>query len=609
MNTLADYGDESDDESPRRRSFNMGQSNGLGEVPSSTHSQENTSVHSPKTRRDSDYSPRPRRDSDAMFDDTDTMFDEPRRYSSFSDNSEHSENTEFREPPPPKRKEYHSPSPSLPTPTSKIPQVSSGVSLVSYGAEDKEDAFERADRAAEKASSLTSPPSGIIEPRPPERISQQSDTDDENERLIDMALEDGRNAMKQIEDGSSTGSGGWTPRPYDTSPFHGMDQETDTKRIETPPHQDVTIPLPPTTECDPELVSDVHLSEWCENLGYVGLWVTKSLRINDCVLMSDLPSSSSCHRARQLLRSATHPKTFSYIDQLTTYIRNNVILHEPGRFLIIPKPYGVSCVGTPHEDGGVFESSVYNRKVTDTLPVRKLVDESVTISDCIFGLARLFNEPNLSFCTGLKRYLSGAIVLPANSVDFENVKKSIKAILISSPPRISGSIYGYATFQSSGNFSEYIFVEKRAERRARMGKFAIAGSMDWKVLAEGYGCSLVEFTVNKFARHLPRVMFSHMLCPILGDEIYGNRLIDIDGKIATVQPKDLRRAKGRRIFPRFGWVIGRPRSEQDFADLYANTPPPPHFLAMVEALGMSKALMKYFHENNEDKVIGGDERF
>uniref|UniRef100_A0A0K0DM61 Focal_AT domain-containing protein n=1 Tax=Angiostrongylus cantonensis TaxID=6313 RepID=A0A0K0DM61_ANGCA len=122
MNTLADYGDESDEESPRRRSFNVEQSNGLGEVPSSTHSQENTSVHSPKARRDSDYSPRPRRDSDAMFDDTDTMFDEPRRYSSFSDNSEHSENTEFREPPPPKRKEYHSPSPSLPTPTSKIPQ-------------------------------------------------------------------------------------------------------------------------------------------------------------------------------------------------------------------------------------------------------------------------------------------------------------------------------------------------------------------------------------------------------------------------------------------------------------------------------------------------------
>ncbi|KAJ1351543.1 hypothetical protein KIN20_007576 [Parelaphostrongylus tenuis] len=226
------------------------------EAPSSATSQEtqeNTSVHSTKARRDSDYSPRPRRDSDAMFDDTDTMFDEPRRYSSFSD-SERSENTEFREPPPPKRKDNHSPSPSLPTPTSKIPQASSVVSLVSYGAEDKEDAFERADRAAEKASSLHSPPSGIIEPRPPERVSQQSDTDDENERLIDMALEDGRNAMKQIEDGSSTGSGGWTPRPYDSSPLHGMEQETENKRVETPPHQDVTIPPAPTAECDPDLV-------------------------------------------------------------------------------------------------------------------------------------------------------------------------------------------------------------------------------------------------------------------------------------------------------------------------------------------------------------------
>lgn len=29
-------------------------------------------------------------------------------------------------------------------------------------------------------------------------LSQESDTDDENERLIDMALEDGRNALKQV---------------------------------------------------------------------------------------------------------------------------------------------------------------------------------------------------------------------------------------------------------------------------------------------------------------------------------------------------------------------------------------------------------------------------
>ncbi|EYC03639.1 hypothetical protein Y032_0092g2533 [Ancylostoma ceylanicum] len=183
---------------------------------------------------------------------SDAMFDEPRRYSSFSDRSDRSDGTEFREPPPPKRKVDHSPSPSLPTPTNKLPQVSSAVSLVSYGGGDdeKEDAFERADRAAENVSRPASPPSGMVEPRPPER---ESDTDDENERLIDMALEDGRNAMKQIEDGGSTGSGGWTPRPYD-SPLHGVDHEIDPKRVDTPPHQEVSIPPAPTTECDPELV-------------------------------------------------------------------------------------------------------------------------------------------------------------------------------------------------------------------------------------------------------------------------------------------------------------------------------------------------------------------
>lgn len=248
MNTLADYGDESDDESPRRRSFHIEES----ELQTSRDSHANNSAHSPEAHTNSDRSPpRPRRDSDFMFDDAETMFDEPRRYSSFSDNSDHSDTTEFREPPPPKRKEYHSPSPSLPTP-SKMPQVSSAVSLVSYGGgdEDREDAFERADRDAANERRSTTPPSGIVEPRPPER---KSDTDDENERLIDMALEEGRNAMKQIEDGASTGSGGWTPRPYD-SPLHGVEHDADPKRIDTPPHQDVTIPQAPVAECDAELV-------------------------------------------------------------------------------------------------------------------------------------------------------------------------------------------------------------------------------------------------------------------------------------------------------------------------------------------------------------------
>ncbi|KHJ89231.1 HCNGP-like protein, partial [Oesophagostomum dentatum] len=133
-------------------------------------------------------------------------------------------------------------------------QVSSAVSLVSYSGDDeKEDAFERADRDAENVSQPTSPPSGMVEPRPPERVSQGSDTDDENERLIDMALEDGRNALKQVEDSASTGSGGWTPRPYD-SPLHGVDHEVNPKRIDTPPHQEVSIPPAPTEECDPNLL-------------------------------------------------------------------------------------------------------------------------------------------------------------------------------------------------------------------------------------------------------------------------------------------------------------------------------------------------------------------
>ncbi|CAJ0591266.1 unnamed protein product [Cylicocyclus nassatus] len=263
MNTLADYGDESDEDSPRRRSHDEPPIKILISEKEYGPSRELSPQRSPE------QSPRTRRNSDMMFDDGDVMFDEPRRYSSFSDHSDRSEPTEFREPPPPKRKVDHSPSPSIPTPTNtKLPQVSSAVSLVSYSGDDegKEDAFERADRAAKNVSRPTTPPSGMVEPRPPER---EDDTDDENERLIDMALEDGRNLMKQVEDSASTGSGGWTPRPYD-SPLHGVEHDVDPKtaamtqfvtrmnaslqRVDTPPHQEVSIPPAPTIECDPELV-------------------------------------------------------------------------------------------------------------------------------------------------------------------------------------------------------------------------------------------------------------------------------------------------------------------------------------------------------------------
>ncbi|EYC03636.1 hypothetical protein Y032_0092g2532 [Ancylostoma ceylanicum] len=110
-------------------------------------------------------------------------------------------------------------------------------------------------------------------------------------------------------------------------------------------------------------------------------------------------------------------------------------------------------------------------------------------------------------------YLSGAIVLPASKADFENVKKSIKyaagrpsdckyhynalAILLGAPPSSNGSLSGYATFQSNGRLSEYIFVEKPSSKRARTGKFAVAGSMEWRVLSQRHGCSLVEFKVDK----------------------------------------------------------------------------------------------------------------
>ncbi|KAK5977194.1 hypothetical protein GCK32_019853 [Trichostrongylus colubriformis] len=37
------------------------------------------------------------------------------------------------------------------------------------------------------------------------------------------------------------------------------------------------------------------------------------------------------------------------------------------------------------------------------MPMKRMIQQTVTISDCISRLAQMFAEPKLMFCTGLKR--------------------------------------------------------------------------------------------------------------------------------------------------------------------------------------------------------------
>ncbi|CAI2354823.1 unnamed protein product [Caenorhabditis sp. 36 PRJEB53466] len=326
-------------------------------------------------------------------------------------------------------------------------------------------------------------------------------------------------------------------------------------------------------------------------------------------------------------QTAITPATFSNSGQLARYLAKNVLAHAPGRFVVIQKPYGISCVGQVQENGGIFGNSVHDERKTEkwagTIKEKTEEQKGVTLADSLKDLKKLFREPHLSFCTGLKRYLSGAIVLPCNEKDATVLKECIRsmsanteppfmynaiAITVGRPARSSGVITGFATFRNVGQHKEYIFEERKVTKRAKSGKFAVEGHMSYRVLDTRNGISLINFSVDKFARHLPRLMLTQISAPILGDTIYWRRLADVDGAPELITAGN----RGHRIWlpPRLSETLDMSARSlltslpiychvyntvfedvggHEAHGLVAAAKPPAHFMAMLDLLGLLPA--------------------
>lgn len=390
------------------------------------------------------------------------------------------------------------------------------------------------------------------------------------------------------------------------------------------------------------------------------LFTARRLSAIPTVLRTLLIRKSSSAADENLVRAAITPKVPTKLDSLVNWLINTAILHEPGRFIILEKPYGLGCLGYMQKNGGVFRSSRFDqRDLQDdedgSEHQRSSASDSFTLNDALPFIAEYFKELNLSFCIGLKRYISGPVVLPASKRDFENIKKSVcrvdpdlitngfhhKALVICTgrPVHEEGQVNGYATFQTVSDHSEYIFLaDSKAKKRARSGKYAVVGSMQYKVIGSNYGCSLIDISFSKFSRHLPRLMLTELLCPVLGDSIYMRRIMEVDGAPKLVLPKDVYRARGhlrdisvllkrlslsqkdvynqlplyfhvyRSFFPRFGIREG----DDHRTDLIACSPPPKHFLAMLECLELHKAAIAHLESVSEERIVhhlSGETRF
>ncbi|CAO4368158.1 unnamed protein product [Caenorhabditis nigoni] len=230
MNNLVDYGADSDEESPRRRS-------------SEGHSSMTQKFLEHNQRMEKEAAEkRKRRSSDV--------------YGENSDRSDDDEPTpqEFSEPPPPKRVDYHSPTPALRTPQFGMPHTSSQASLVSYSADGDEEDDDSAEYIPQKVVEMA-------EPAPPARKSRNNEEeDDEEQKLIDMAIREGNEAIMRMNQNEV--SPGDTPG-HDSvvdSPFNEIENLERTPRQAAPegsPNADdeIRIPPPPNVEVNPGLVA------------------------------------------------------------------------------------------------------------------------------------------------------------------------------------------------------------------------------------------------------------------------------------------------------------------------------------------------------------------
>ncbi|KAL3083033.1 hypothetical protein niasHS_010835 [Heterodera schachtii] len=363
---------------------------------------------------------------------------------------------------------------------------------------------------------------------------------------------------------------------------------------------------------------------------------------------------SSRHSA--LLEKALAPFVPRTAKELAEYLAKNVLYHSVGDVLVVHKPYGVGSLGYVQKEFGIFPTTQYKFKDRMDLFNGVKKDDSVTLEDAIPYLKEIFHEPKLHFCTGLKRWVSGPVVLPCSEKAFKNIGHSLfqgesishsnehwtaqhmhraLAICISRPPRDEAAVDGYATFQDTSRANEYIFVPSvKIRRRARYGKFAVQGELFYRVLDSQCGLSLLDIHFSKFSRHFPRLILSHLGCPIFGDWIYEQRLLNVDGHPICAEPKDVWRAEAKKFEPSaflnkigigsFGELrpppplffavyestlpfFGTTKSERRRTNLVSRTPPPDHFMAMVDLLNfgpsVEKLLMSLELEELEESEI------
>ncbi|KAG8225385.1 hypothetical protein J437_LFUL016810 [Ladona fulva] len=272
--------------------------------------------------------------------------------------------------------------------------------------------------------------------------------------------------------------------------------------------------------------------------------------------------------------------------ELTEYLLRNTIYNENG-LIALNKPYGLG-IQPP--------SKLRDTRITTAIPN----SENYTIAEVLPLLGNNYGVDRLMIVKSPEKYSSGITLLATSNEVFEKVVKCKRRDLASvrltskylavvvGQPKVSlkNETVNYLLVKSPDGKSKQPIVQdftakqigSEKERKVRVA---------YNTISHGSSTCLVEIKPSTTRWHFLRVYLSHLLSPVLGDNLYSSRVTSFMGVTVAANPfNNFRRPQ----------ILG-----QEILEVLNVSPEEEHIIPCH--IHLQEVVLTSFHKNKTDLTI------